>query len=562
MKEFRTLKLLDKIRAPLEKIGVQYPELRLILQVKLTMDGRRVPTVGAGMFSRSKERNGSDNQLSSQRFGEELETGNRFIRSLWLYVLIGLVLLPFMLIGDNYLFQMSVSFSILFFMVTSSLISDFSSVLLDIRDKTILLSRPVNAKTINLAKMIHILIYLSYITAAVTLPSLIAALFKHGFVFLLVYLAEIILMDFFIVALTALLYFLVLRLFNGEVLKDIINYVQIGLTIVLMVGYQLVFRLFDLSGFAVHFEPKIWQYLLPPVWFAGPFEVLFNGEHSGIYVSFALLALLVPILSLTVYTLLMPRFEQHLQKLSEQGDGGRNRTSHFHKRLGSWICRTKEEAVFFDFASIMLRRERDFKLKVYPSLGLSIVFPFIFMLINFKEGKNWAEISSGQSYLFIYFCTIMVPTVIMTLKYSGNYKGAWIYTTAPLIQIKDLYKGTLKAFLMRLLLPLFLVEAIIFMAIFGLRILPDLLVVLLVIFLYTYISFLLIGRELPFSRRFETVPEEGAGMKTLGLLAILGVFALLHFLSLRFSYGVYGYLVILLAVNFWVWRRGFEFRDN
>ncbi|ANS73774.1 hypothetical protein AWM70_03635 [Paenibacillus yonginensis] len=558
MKEFRILKLLDKIRVPLEKTGVQYPELRLILQVKLTMDGRRVPTVGANMFSRGRERD-LDRRLSGNGSAEEAGSGNRFIRSLWLYALIGLVLLPFILMGDNYLFQMSVIFSILFFMVTSSLISDFSSVLLDIRDKTILVSKPVNAKTINLAKMIHILIYLFYITAAVTVPSLLAAVFKHGIGFLLLYLAEIILMDFFIVALTALLYFLVLRFFNGEVLKDIINYVQIGLTIVLTVGYQLVFRLFNLSsGLAVHFEPKIWQYFLPPVWFAGAFEVLFNGKHAEIYLSFALLALLVPILSLAVYTLLMPRFEQHLQKLSEQGEGGRRKTSRFYRRIGSWVCRTKQEAVFFDFASIMLGRERDFKLKVYPSLGLSIVFPFIFLITNFRTGSSWAEISSGQSYLFIYLCTIMVPTVVMTLKYSGNYKGAWIYKTVPLGQTKDIFKGTLKAFLVRLLLPLFLVEAIIFTAIFGVRILPDLLVVLLVLFLFTYISFKRIGGELPFSREFETVPEEGAGFKTLGLLLILGGFALLHYLSLKLNYGIYGYLLILFAVNLRAWRKGFE----
>ena len=56
----------------------------------------------------------------------------------------------------------------------TSMISDFSSVLLDIRDSNILYPKPIDRKTVSAAKLIHIIIYLSLLTVALVRPSLIA----------------------------------------------------------------------------------------------------------------------------------------------------------------------------------------------------------------------------------------------------------------------------------------------------------------------------------------------------------------------------------------------------
>ncbi|NMO97407.1 hypothetical protein [Paenibacillus lemnae] len=538
MKEFRTLKLLDRFRTPLEKMGIQYPQLRLILQIKLTMDGRRPPTIAA----------------------HKKDSDNLFISSLWLYGLVGLVLIPFVLMEGNDLFKMSIVFSVIFFMVSTSLISDFSAVLLDIRDKSLLLSRPVHARTMNMAKVIHILVYMTLVTAALTLPSLLASLFKQGPAFFLIYLVEIIWLDFLVITLTALLYFLILRFFNGETLKDMINYVQIGLTVVITVGYQLVFRLFSFSSLSLSFEPAWWQYLLPPVWFAGPYEMLLNRQVTGHYLAFTLLALIVPIVSLVIYIRLMPLFEHHLQKLAEQGEAGKRRLVTLQNIIGRWICGNKDEAVFFHFASVMMSREREFKLKVYPSLGLSLIIPFIFILTSLSTGNSLAEISSGRSYLFIYFCGAMIPTVVMMLKYSGNYKGSWIFQAIPLKDMNDIYKGTLKAFLSRLFIPLYLFEAVVFVSVFGTRIIPDLIAVLLSLFLYTYISYKLLGRNMPFAEPFQKVQGGGTTAKLFGMMVVLGLFAGIHVIASRMDYGTYLFIVILFALNYLVWRRGFAGR--
>lgn len=158
MNEMKSLKVLDRFRGLFEQMGVDYPVMRRILQVKLTMDARRVPTIVGK--SRKEADRGKD------RFGKEKER-NQFFGSLWLYFIFGALGGIIVAAGDNYLFQVSMLFGIMMFIVMTSMISDFSAVLLDIRDRSILAVRPVNRRTIAMAKALHIFFYLFFLTGAI-----------------------------------------------------------------------------------------------------------------------------------------------------------------------------------------------------------------------------------------------------------------------------------------------------------------------------------------------------------------------------------------------------------
>lgn len=178
MKDFRTLKLLDKLEKLFTSFGVDYKIMRKILQIKLTMDSRRVPTI----FSQNAKKKGKENS-------------NQYISSLWIYVLFGLFLVIFVLMEENYLFQMSLFYGIFTFIIMTSMISDFSSVLLDIRDRNILFPKPVDRRTISTAKMVHVMIYLSFLTIALVGLPLIIGLIKNGILFFLVSLMNVILLN-------------------------------------------------------------------------------------------------------------------------------------------------------------------------------------------------------------------------------------------------------------------------------------------------------------------------------------------------------------------------------
>lgn len=81
-------------------------------------------------------------------------------------------------------------------------------------------------------------------------------------------------------------------------------------------------------------------------------------------------------------------------------------------------------------------------------------------------------------------------TVVQMVRYSASYKGAWIYQVIPLPGKGLVYRGMLKAAVVKLLVPLFLLEAAVFIALLGSWIIADMVVVLLALLLYAVICFL------------------------------------------------------------------------
>ncbi|WP_026883769.1 hypothetical protein [Clostridium akagii] len=542
MKAFIALKLLDRFKGIFNKMGIDYHVMRRIVQIKLTMDGRRVPTI---MNSSSKRKRNEGNKDK-----------NLFKTSLLVYFIIGIVFLPFILMGTNYIFQMSFVFGILIFLLMTTLISDFSSVFLDIRDKNIIFSKPVKNITLSGAKFVHILIYMISITFSLSALGLIASLIRHGVLFFLIFLIEIIFIDIFVVVLSALIYLFILRFFDGEKLKDIINYVQIILTITITIGYQFIGRIFNIVGYNVVYVPKWWQYFIIPMWFSAPFELINNGSTKIYFVILTALAIVIPIIAIIIYIKLLPTFEKNLQKLNNNYSQNKNQNYKFTNGISNLICSTKVEKTFFRFCLDMMKNERNFKLKVYPSLGFSIVLPFIF-LFSYIRDEGFSTMASSKLYFTIYFCALMLPSVIMMIKYSEKYKGAWIYKVAPLAETSDIYKGTFKALIVKLILPIYFLECMIFTAIFGIRIIPDLILIFLIMLIYVVVCFSLFKKALPFSEAYGT-GGQGEGMIIIPMMIILGVMALIHFFVTTIQYGVFIYIIIALLVNIFAWKKAFK----
>ncbi|RFB15324.1 hypothetical protein DZB84_13045 [Bacillus sp. HNG] len=541
MQDFPSLKLLDRFEKVFTRFGIDYRVMRKILQAKLVMDRRRVPTI----FSQNNKKDKRDK--------------NHYMLSLWIYVLFGLFLIPFTIMGDNYLFQMSLVFGLIIFFLMTSMISDFSSVLLDIRDRNILYPKPIDRKTISAAKLTHIVIYLSLMTIALTGPSIVAGLFRHGIVFFLIALLNVILIDLLIIALTALIYVIILQFFDGEKLKDLINYVQIGLSFSIMIGYQLLIRSFEIVDLSISLEPAWWHILVFPIWYGVIMELFLNGGSQPFYFLLAGLGIVVPFVSIWIYAKLTPSFERNLQKLSQHNKGRIKKRLKLGESFRKFICPTKEERVFYQFSSLMLKNEREFKLRVYPSLGFSIVIPFIF-LFTFMDDfslQSFNLIREGKSYLNIYFSLLMMPTVIITLKYSGTHKGAWVYKLTPLKNLKPIFSGTMKAFIVNLYMPIYFILCIVFIPIYGVRIIPDLILVFVSAMIYAVICFSILEKSLPFSRSFETY-SSGNGAIIFMLMLVAGLFAGLHIISMLFPYGLYIYLALAVLTLLLLWRKVFN----
>lgn len=537
MKKDKSLIIVDRLRGLYEKLGVDYEMMRLILETKLIMDKRRAPTITM---------NNKDNEEKENKFG----------MALGLYALMGAFMSFIIVFKYNIMLQMTLYFGFFMFLMGSSFIADFSYVLLDVRDKNLLGITGVSTKTINAAKITNILIYMTKLSLAYGGFGIVVSL-RYGVVFTLIFILEIILINLFMVLITAFVYYLVLKFFNGEKLKDIINGVQIFLTIGIMVMYQMVGRIFDVLEVGGNFSvTKWWQCLVPSLWFAAPLEIIENGRVNSTLTTFIILAILSPLVSVFIYFKIAKRFEDYIQKLNNNTYKGKDKIP-FSFRVGNIICRSNTEKSFFNFTVNIIKSERNFKLRTYPNLAMALIIPFIFLANTFDKYGSFTEWKAGMahsnSFFTLYIGIFVLAPVILMIKYSDQFKAAWIYKAVPIDDMASIFKGAYKGVFYKMVLPVYILLSFIFLWIFTLRILPQIIAIFLVIVILSLIALKAMDKHLPFSVSF----KDGGKMDDLGvtiLISILsGILGGIHYFINKMPYGVYIFIALELILIWILW---------
>src|SRR5687768_13226891 len=104
------------------KMGVNTAHLRAILQTKLTLDDRRPNTL---------------HQTSNRKKDKPVNAAT--VGTFFMSAVIGIVYLVAFEIGKDVVLQFTIYYSFFIFMLAATLISDFTSVLIDVRDTFIIL---------------------------------------------------------------------------------------------------------------------------------------------------------------------------------------------------------------------------------------------------------------------------------------------------------------------------------------------------------------------------------------------------------------------------------------
>lgn len=533
MGEYKLLKFLDKFKGLYTRVGVDYEKMRIILKIKLTLDRRRTSTIMG----------------SSNKKDEESE--NSFVYALIMYGIIGAFIGIIILSSSNAMFSFSIAFGMFMFFVLTSFISDFSNVLLDVRDKNVIGTKGVNNKTIAAAKVTHICYYIFLISLALSWLSIIG-MFRFGILTGILFLGELIVADILMIVITALIYLFILRFFNGEKVKDIINFVQIALTIVMTIGYQFLGRMFNVFDLNIVYKSRIWNLLLPPMWFAAPLYAVNGGGINKIIIMLITLAFIVPIIAIILYLKNISKFEDSLSKLNSVRNNEKEKSKGVFYRFGRWTCRNNEEKAAYNLSVSVMKREREFKLKAYPNLGFIIIFPilFIFIFTNNYEGIESIPLSMS---LNIYWFILMIPSILMTLQYSNDYKAAWIYESVFIKDTANIYRGAYKALIVNLLLPLYLVESVIFTVIFGIQVLGILIIVFIFLLIFIATEHIIGKLSLPFTTKAGVVNNGSnllnilLGMILVGIAATINYFLLSNIIALI----VYGIALVIVALFMW-----------
>ena len=539
MEDFFSLKILDLFRPLFEAFGVEYEKMRLIVSMKLTLDKRK--------------NNSSENK-------------NSLMQSVILYLVIGLVASRIIVMPIDIMTKMTVLFALIFVMLLTCFITDFSSVILDTYDRHIIGITDVKDITLNMAKIVHIIIYISIMSLSICAFSILMILMAYNIGFCLLFILCMMLMDFLLIMMTSVIYYLLIKIFKGEKLKDVLNLFQIFMILVFSIMYYFITS--SLSDIQINYTFSINAYdlFIPFMWFASLFCVIFYGKIQTLYIIMAILGIIVPILSILIYIKLTPAFERNLDKLEQVSYNEKDSKSKksFVSKLANKICKNNEEKSFFEFIYTNLSRDREFKTRVYPTLASGIIMPLVLFFVTYDRSISIMEylksLSMTNNFLNIYLAVILLQNCILLLKYSKEYEASFIYDVLPISKKKNIYSAEFKVIIIKLFVPVFIIIGIPYLILFKAKFIVHLLIAFVSTIFISMGTFRVNDKSLPFSEDYAVTANTSNFLNIIKSIGFVGVAVLLHYLIILKAPYIFSvaYLILLILIMKIIWNKVFD----
>lgn len=539
MEDFFSLKILDLFRPLFEAFGVEYEKMRLIVNMKLTLDKRK--------------NNSSENK-------------NSLMQSVILYLIIGLVASRIIVMPLDIMTKMTVLFALIFVMLLTCFITDFSSVILDTYDRHIIGITDVKDITLNMSKIVHIIIYISIMSFSISAFSILMILMAYNIGFCLLFILCMILMDFLLIMMTSVIYYLLIKIFKGEKLKDVLNLFQIFMILVFSIIYYFITS--SLSDIQINytFSIKAYDLFIPFMWFASLFCVAFYGKIETLYIIMSILGIIVPILSILIYIKLTPAFERNLEKLEQVSYNEKDSKTKksFVSKLGDKICKNNEEKSFFEFIYINLSRDREFKTRVYPTLASGIIMPLVLLIVTYDRSMSIMEylksLSTTNNFLNIYLAVILLQNCILLLKYSKEYEASFIYDVLPISKKKNIYSAEFKVIIIKLFVPVFIIIGIPYLILFKSKFIVHLLIAFVSTIFISMGTFRVNDKSLPFSEDYAVTANTSNFLNIIKSIGFVGASVLLHYLIILKAPYIFSvaYLILLILIMKIIWNKVFD----
>ncbi|MEX0635387.1 MAG: hypothetical protein WD135_01360, partial [Ferruginibacter sp.] len=415
-------------------------------------------------------------------------------------------------------------------MMAMTLITDFSSVLLDTTDNQIILPRPVNSRTIFVARMIHILVYLLQFTIALSILPLIAVFVTYGIAAGLAAIVTSLLMVAISVFITYLLYILILKFSNEQKVKDIIGYFQILMTITFTIGFQILPRLIDFDQIDQSFSLSWYSYFLPPVWMALTVEAFKEFLFDPLHVGMIAAAITLPILTFWfMIKYLAPSFSRKLAAMQSSDGAAKKKTTDkkesriFSERLSSLFCKKEIEKAGFEMVWKITGRDKGFKMQFYP--GFAYIFVFIFIFV-FKSGKNLGgimeDLPNSNGYLWlIYLPMLTVSGSITLVAFYEQFQAGWIYYSTPIKYPGQIISGAIKSLFLKFFVPIYTILFIAAYIVWGNKIINDFVFGFFANAMLFMLTAIFGEQSMPFSRQFNIKMQAGKFVKFILQLVIV-----------------------------------------
>ena len=461
-------------------------------------------------------------------------------------IVMGAMLLVYYILLDDPYVAGSFYFFSLMCVLALMLISEFSTILLDTRDQFIILPRPVDDRTFSVSRILHIGILLLGLLTGLALPGLIYAIVVNGIIAGAIFLVQVAITGILTLFLVNLFYLMMVKWLSAQRLKDMISAFQVFFSVVIFASYYLgptVLRSEWLQQLHIESAPATW--LLPPVWIAS-LQQLFVPPFSGLSAALGVLGVLAPLVSLwVVVRIFAAGFNDKLAAMAGGSDtaqsvarGASDAKRTLGDRIGPLFSRTPLESAGFAIIWLITGRSRDFKQKVYPSLGfVPVYFVFIFFVgrgDDAGDGSLMAKLQQmreqGTFIVLFYLSIFTLMTVFQSISQSERFKAAWVYHAAPLHAPGELMAGVLKAVLVKFFYPYIVLLVVIGIPLMGVGIINDALLAAGIGSIEALLIALFMTKAYPFSQ-----PIKQGGGKVVVSLLLMGFVGLLGYVHYFFA---------------------------
>jgi len=344
--------------------------------------------------------------------------------------------------------------SMTFFVVGMAVTSESGDILFNTNESDVLVHRPIHPRTLLLAKTLNLIAFTLILATALNLFPTFFGLAVGGARpwFPVVHLLSMAVLCIFCAAAVVCVYGIIIKFLDREKFDNFAAWSQVAMSILFIGGYQVVPRLLRrFEGLTLKPYAKF-LFPLPPAWFAGIDAAVAGDLPFG-----ALLGLTGLVVTATLAYVaigrLSPSYGEGLTKIAETRTSAPARkrlrkSRELRNPLLRWWLRDPIELRTFRLAAAYMRRDRDIKLRLYPSLAIFLVLPLISLLDQKRGG-----FSAFLPLFTVWMLGIMPYQALQTLQMSQHYLAAEIFGIAPLASAAPVFHGVRKATIVYLLLP-------------------------------------------------------------------------------------------------------------
>ena len=421
---------------------------------------------------------------SRTRFGRSGQSRGLLFQIV-LYAVTGVLVGMIATLGVDLFSYELILFGITLFFASFSMLAESGDLMFGAGEYEVLGHRPIAPGTLLLARTLVLFSLTALIAVAVNLAPFVQGLWVHGAQpwYPAAHLGAVLLASMFSAAAVVFAFALLAHLVGVRRFTGVASWLQLAVSITLILGYQIIPRLIARShGFRVPLETA-WLPVFPPAWFAA-LAALAGGAHgdretarllpmalTGLVVTVGLVALAVgrlagdyarresalaevPARGPSGAAAAESRAETAAAAMSDREPARRAPAVARHGVASRWMeawMRDPVERAAFGLVAVYLRRDRDLRMRVFPSLASYLAFPIV-AIIDPRVG-------SIAPILTIVMISLLPANALFMLKTSSQFAAADLFRYAPLASTAGLFHGARKAVLLFLSAPVLAIAA-------------------------------------------------------------------------------------------------------